>query len=204
MIQLLKRLSYGKSLRALYISLEILRKMSGLFSLEKKRLRGVNNISVYKYFMRENDDEGSRLFLVVPSDRTRGNGHELKSTKFHLNRRRKPFTQWRWSNTTKRLPREEVEGTSVELLKTQPDIQSTTVCSSWLYTGVGVEDLKIPSNLKDSVISLESWVGTQLLGGRKNYCWKIWKSIYWRCGENGEGKEKKYRPPQNKEDGNIN
>lgn len=88
---LLKHLSYGKSLRALYMSLEIFQKMSGLFSLEKKRLRGVNNISVYKYFMGENDDKGSRLFLVDHSDRTRGNEH--KSTKFHLNRRKKPFTQ---------------------------------------------------------------------------------------------------------------
>lgn len=90
---LLKHLSYGKSLRALYMSLEIFRKVSGLFSLGKKRLRGVNNISVYKYFMGENDDKGSRLFLVDHSDRTRGNGHELKPTKFHLNRRKKPFTQ---------------------------------------------------------------------------------------------------------------
>jgi len=31
------------------------------------------------------EDEGTRLFSVVPSDRTRGSGHKKKHKKFHLN-----------------------------------------------------------------------------------------------------------------------
>ena len=78
MIKRLEHLSYEERLREL-----------GLFSLEKRRLRG-NLINVYKHLMGENEKE--RLLSVVPSDRTRGNGHKLINMKFHMNSRKNFFT----------------------------------------------------------------------------------------------------------------
>jgi len=43
---------------------------------------------VYKYL---NGDEETRLFSVVPSDRSRGNGRNLKCMKLHLNTKNPTF-----------------------------------------------------------------------------------------------------------------
>ena len=91
----------------------------GLFSLEKRRLRG-DLMATYKFIRGDHQDLGDRLFTSAPQGTMKLNCHKLKQDRFRVDRR-KNFFPVRAPRVWNSLPAEVVQAPTMNTFKSKLD-----------------------------------------------------------------------------------